>query len=55
MRVLDNVTFSLTVRPHDIELQSEPTGEGFIEKWVDNESTAGSMLRKTYQSRSIFI
>src|SRR5690554_1525236 len=33
------------VRPHDIELQAEPQGEGFIEAIVDNMSTAGSELR----------
>lgn len=33
------------VRPHDIELQAEPAGEGFIEATVDNVSTAGSVLR----------
>jgi sulfate transport system ATP-binding protein len=33
------------VRPHDIELQAEPQGEGYIEATVDNVSTAGSVLR----------
>ena len=33
------------VRPHDIELQAEPQGEGFIEATVDSISTAGSVLR----------
>ncbi|MES2662797.1 MAG: sulfate ABC transporter ATP-binding protein [Pseudomonadota bacterium] len=33
------------VRPHDIELQNEPGGEGFIQAKVENISTAGSVLR----------
>lgn len=33
------------VRPHDIELQSEPMGDDFIEAQVDAVSTAGSILR----------
>jgi sulfate transport system ATP-binding protein len=33
------------VRPHDIELQAEPLGEGYIKATVDNVSTAGSVLR----------